>query len=514
MEGNKYDISHIYDLVLKSFYGESEGLTNKLSSKYNEGIREVFFRSLLMLKYMKKLLLFTLPLAVVAVTAATIDLNNPDNYANQSHPAYINKDNTQGNLITDKGATLGRVLFYDKHLSVNNTTACANCHQQQFAFSDTASASVGVNGNTGRHSMRLINARFANERRFFWDERATTLEEQTTMPIQDHAEMGFSGQNGDPDINDLITKMNAIWYYPQLFQWVYGDTVITEQRMQNALAQFVRSIQSFDSKFDAGRATANNDGQPFQNFTQQENQGKQLFLAPPQFDANGIRTGGGAGCAGCHRPPEFDIDPQSGNNGIIGQIGGTGLDFTNTRSPSLRDAVDINGNSYGGFMHTAGFNGINNMIDVINHYDSIRQDNPNLDNRLKPGGNLQRLRLTTQEKSNLVAFLRTLTGSDVYTNAKWSDPFTNDSLTLVPVPTSVEEAIAQAKVTAYPTVASTYVRLAIPNELSHTRMVIASSTGQVVYQGLVQERVNVSSYAAGMYIFKFENGQSVKIIKR
>lgn len=462
---------------------------------------------------MKKLLLFTLPIAVIAVTAATIDLNNPENYANQSFPNYITRDNTQGNFITDKGATLGRVLFYDKKLSVNNTIACASCHQQQFAFADTASASIGVNGNTGRHSMRLINARFADERRFFWDERATTLEQQTTQPIQDHAEMGFSGQNGDPSLNDLISKMNTIWYYPELFKWVYGDTVITESRMQNALAQFIRSIQSFDSKYDAGFATAPNPNAPFQNFTQAENQGKQLFMAPPQFDNNGIRTGGGAGCAGCHRPPEFDIDPQSRNNGVNGSFAG-GNDNDNTRSPSLRDVVDANGNAYGGFMHNSGANNMFTLLDVINHYDSIPANNPNLDNRLRPNGNLQRLRLTTQEKTNLVAFLRTLTGSDVYTNAKWSSPFTNDSLTLIPVPSSIQEAIAQAKVTVYPTVTTDYVRVAVPNELSHTRMMIVSTAGQMMYQGLIQERVDVSTYAAGMYIIKFENGQSVKIIKR
>src|SRR5690606_12856122 len=143
--------------------------------------------------------------------------------------------------------------------------------------------------------------------------------------------------------------LNNTSYYPQLFTWVYGSPQITEQRMQQALAKFIRSIQSFDSKFDAGLAMAPALAAPFSNFTMQENQGKQLFLAPPQFDANGNRIGGGAGCAGCHRPPEFDIDDNSGNNGIIGSLTG-GNDLTNTRAPSLREVVDANGNAYGGFM--------------------------------------------------------------------------------------------------------------------------------------------------------------------
>ena len=100
---------------------------------------------------------------VEAEFGTSIDLENLANYANQTVPTYITKNNSQGNLITDKGATLGRVLFYDKKLSSNNTISCSNCHIQANAFGDVALASQGVNGTTGRHSMRLINVRFANE---------------------------------------------------------------------------------------------------------------------------------------------------------------------------------------------------------------------------------------------------------------------------------------------------------------------------------------------------------------
>lgn len=134
------------------------------------------------------------PYANVKATFGTnIDLNNLSNYANQTIPTYITKDNTSGNPITDKGATLGRVLFYDKNLSANNTISCSSCHQQANAFGDTNVASIGVNGTTGRHTMRLINTRFAIENKFFWDQRAATLEFQTTQPIRNHNEMGYSG---------------------------------------------------------------------------------------------------------------------------------------------------------------------------------------------------------------------------------------------------------------------------------------------------------------------------------
>ncbi len=362
-------------------------------------------------------------MAIVSTFGNNIDLDDLENYSSQEIPNYINQDNTRGNSITDAGATLGRVLFYDKNLSSDNSISCSSCHKQEIAFGDDVRASMGVNGETGRHSMRLVNARFAEEEQFFWDERAANLEEQTTMPIQDHAEMGFSGTNGDPDFNDLIQKLEAIDYYQDLFTFVYGDANITEQRMQNALAQFIRSIQSFDSKFDAGRSMANNDGQPFSNFTAEENAGKNLFLAPPIVNNQGIRVDGGAGCGGCHRPPEFAIDPQSRNNGFVGVLNNPGeTDFTITRSPTLRDLFHTNGTANGQFMHSAV--GTDIML-VINHYNALPpgSDNNNLDNRLRPNGNLQRLQLTDEEKNSLVAFLHTLSGNNVYTDTKWSDPF-------------------------------------------------------------------------------------------
>jgi cytochrome c peroxidase len=359
--------------------------------------------------------------AIEKTFGSKVNINAPPNYAAQSIPAYITKDNARGNAISDKKALLGRVLFYDKKLSANNSIACASCHQQQHAFSDLRPASQGVNGLTGRHSMRLVNARFSNEVRFFWDERAATLEAQTTQPIQDHAEMGFSGQNGAPNLTDLLAKLKQVDYYQELFTHAYGDANITEARLQECLSQFVRSIQSFDSKYDAGRATVNNDGQPFANFTTAENTGKALFLAPPIFNADGQRVGGGAGCNGCHQAPEFDIDPQSRNNGVIGTVSGTDNDLNVTRAPSLRDLLKADGSSNGPFMHIGTSN---QVITVINHYNDISlAGNNNLDPRLRPNNRPQKLQLTNAEKDALVAFLRTLTGKNIYTDSKWADPF-------------------------------------------------------------------------------------------
>jgi cytochrome c peroxidase len=361
--------------------------------------------------------------AINATFGSNIDPENLANYANQAIPAYITKDNTGANSITDAKATLGRVLFYDKNLSIDNTISCGSCHQQALAFGDSDVASQGVSGGlTGRHSMRLVNARFGVETKFFWDERANTLEEQTTKPIQDHAEMGFSGVDGRPDLDDLIAKLDSIDYYNELFQFVYGDEAITEARMQECLAQFVRSIQSFDSKFDAGRVLAVNNNQPFANFTAQENLGKNLFIAPPVFDATGNRINGGLGCNGCHNAPEFDVDPNTRNNGIIGVLNGVGIDINNTRVPTLRDLTGPDGTLHSGLMHTAV---ITSLQGAIAHYGviNIAPGNTNLDPRLTPNGFGQRLNLTATEVDAVVAFLKTLSGNNVYTDSKWSDPF-------------------------------------------------------------------------------------------
>lgn len=360
-------------------------------------------------------------LSAQAASNGVLDLTALANYANQPVPNYITKDNAPlNNPVTDRGATLGRVLFHDKRLSRDNTISCSSCHQQAHAFGDTATASNGVAGTTSRHTMRLVNARFGTEPSFFWDQRATSLENQTTQPIQNHVEMGFSGTSGDPAFAALVIKLSAIVEYRVLFAMTFGDSVITEARVQLALAQFVRSIQSFDSRFDLGRAQAGNNAN-FPNFTTQENNGKQLFL-------------GAAGCNACHRMPEFDIDPNSRNNGVITAIGG-GTDLTNTRAPSLRDLVGIGGSSNGPFMHDGSKA---TLASVIDHYNQIPGNNANLDPRLRrQGGVPQNLNLSQQQKNDLVAFLQTLTGSAVYTDARWSDPFDpQGQLALIVLPAS------------------------------------------------------------------------------
>jgi cytochrome c peroxidase len=457
---------------------------------------------------MKKIHLLLVALGLLTLISATIDLNNLIAYASQTKPVYIVKDNTPvANPITNKGATLGRVLFYDKNLSANNTIACGSCHQQQFAFGDTATQSVGLYGKlTDRHSMRLVNARFGAEAKFFWDERATSIENQTSQPIQNHVEMGFSNTNGDPNLDSLIRKMQSIAYYPQLFTMVYGSSEITEAKIQLALAQFVRSIQSYDSKYDIGRAQVAADNISFPNFTTIENEGKALFLAAPP---------NGAGCQGCHGAPEFDIAPNTLNNGIIADAtDSTIIDLTNTRSPSLRDVVNTNGIPNGPMMHNGK---LKNLLQVVNHYNNIAAvaANTNLDPKLlRPGGVGQNLNLTTDQKNALVAFMKTLSGKDIYTNERWSNPFdANGNLTLIPVVTTgLSSNINNQHFSIYPNPASEYITLELPTGIF--QMSIFNLNGKLIRQVEIQsnQTENISDLPIGIYVLTLQHSTTHECI--
>ncbi|HMU46509.1 MAG TPA: cytochrome c peroxidase [Chitinophagaceae bacterium] len=350
--------------------------------------------------------------------AAVLNLpSTPFNYSNIALPAYLNTPPIQGqvntpatNPITDNGATLGRVLFYDKSLSINNTIACASCHKQANGFADTEVKSKGFNGGlTGRNSMSLIDAKFYPNGRFFWDQRAATLEVQTLTPIQDLVEMGMT-------LPQLETKLRTLAYYPPLFQKAFGDTAINSGRISSALAQFVRSIVSYQSKYDAGRAAfpAGNPPPPdvpFANFTPQENRGKEIFLSPI------------GGCAPCHGSETFTA-PQEKNNGIdmattdrgFGAVtNNINLDAT-FKVTTLRN-VELTAP----YMHDGRFQ---TLEEVVEHYSSGVKNHPNLSPQLRlPNGQPRQANLNVQDKAALVAFLKTLTDPTIATEVKYSNPF-------------------------------------------------------------------------------------------
>ena len=353
------------------------------------------------------------PAGVSAFT--TLNFNALANYAAPVLPAYYDAtvsvlDNTPANnAISDKVATLGRVLFYDKGLSINNTISCSSCHQQANGFDDTERFSTGFSGVAfaTAHAMRLGNVRYYQPGSMFWDKRAASVEAQASQPIQHPIEMGFTAAAGG--IPALITKLNASAYYPDLFSFAFGDATITEARIQQALAQFERAMTSSSSRWDTAyaqvfNANANNLGlgTTLPGFTTQEDRGRQLFIAGP--------NNGGAGCAACHQPPTFALAANSKSNGLDA---GETVVF---KAPSLKN-VGLSK----AFMHDGRFA---TLEEVVEHYNSGVKLGPALDtNRLAPNGVPLRLNLSADDKAALVAFMKTLTDTSLTTDAKFSDPF-------------------------------------------------------------------------------------------
>ena len=352
-------------------------------------------------------------------------LEPPLDYSS-SVPDYITRDNRLEGDVDNRKATLGRVLFYDRQLSLNNSIACGSCHIQSHAFGDSAQQSIGLDGGvTSRQSMRLVNTRYAELPSMFWDRRALSLEDQVIQPIQDHIEMGFSGTGDQPGLDSLISRLQGLQHYSELFDWAFQEDglSINASHLAEVLENFVSSIVSFDSKFDQGFSESQSIQVNFQNFTAAENRGKSLFLTPPQLSNQNVRTGGGVGCAGCHRPPEFDIDPGSANNGVDHEAGNPqGFDTTNTKSPTLRDVFNSSGIINTPMMHTGDFL---EFTTIIEHYNEVIPDvdNRTVDPRLVRGVSSVQMELTTSEREDLELFIKTLTGSNIYSDTRWSSPF-------------------------------------------------------------------------------------------
>jgi cytochrome c peroxidase len=353
------------------------------------------------------------PSSVSAVL--NIDLANLPDYQPANLPAYYDTtvsalDNTPiDNANSNRIALLGRVLFYDRQLSVNASISCASCHKQAFGFDDDKRFSTGLSGAafTSAHAMRLGNIRYWRPGTMFWDRRAASVEAQAIQPIINPIEMGWDAGAGG--ITALVTRLQALPYYQELFAFAFGSAVISEARIGQALAQFQRAMISSNSRWDGAYAQVFSPAAAnralnvtLPGFTDAENRGRQLFMTG--------QGNGGAGCAACHVPPTFALAANSQSNGL--DAGETRL----FKSPSLKN-VGVSR----AFMHDGRFA---TLAEVVEFYNSGIQAGPALDNRLRvPGGGSQRLGLSVADKAALVAFMQTLNDPVLAANAKFASPF-------------------------------------------------------------------------------------------
>jgi cytochrome c peroxidase len=321
----------------------------------------------------------------------------------------VRRHSQAGNPMTVQGIELGRMLFYEKKLSLDNSISCASCHKQQFSFSDPTPFSAGVHGKIGkRSSMALVNLFWVNE--FFWDGRVKSLEKQVLFPIQDALEMNQS-------IEQTILKLENTDIYPKKFKQVFGNDSITAEKIGKAIAQFERTLVSSNSRYDKML-------QRKYNATDQEIRGVNLFYQHPQPDPNyGTQRGGN--CGDCHGGP-LTTSYSFHNNGLdknpkdVGRNAVTNLanDIGLFRAPSLRNIALT-----APYMHDGRFK---TLEEVLDHYNEHIQPSSTLDLLIISGTNQVNgtsLSLTAQEKEDIIAFLKMLTDSTFITNPQFSDPF-------------------------------------------------------------------------------------------
>ncbi len=318
-------------------------------------------------------------------------------------PAVAEFDTTpDDNRATDAGVTLGRVLFYDTRLSANHTTACASCHHQQQAFADPRPVSPGFEGRLGeRNAMSLVNLRWGRAK-FFWDERAETLEEQALVPLHSRIEMGLSP-------GEVVERLADRELYPELFAAAFGEAEITDERVSKALTQFLRALVSGRSKFDEGFVAAGSKSDvDFANFTPAENRGKQLFQQH---------------CMQCHTLGKDDQIVlfhmfRSLTNGLdastdVADVGEGDV----TMIPS--DAGHFKASSLRNVEHTAPYmhdGRLTTLEEVIEHYSTGVQRHPAL-------GPVIRFQFSVSDKQALVDFLKTLSDPAFLTDPRFSDPW-------------------------------------------------------------------------------------------
>lgn len=306
------------------------------------------------------------------------------------------------NPMTVEGVALGKKLFYETKLSLDNSISCASCHSPENAFSDKNPVSTGVYGAQGtRQSMALVNLGWQTF--FFWDGRAKTLEQQILEPVPNPVEMHQSWEKA-------IAKLNADVNYRNDFYRAFGEEGITKEKASKAIAQFLRTMISGNSKFDVMYKIEN---------SIQLSQADQLVEITPEewagYDL--FKSLNGADCFHCHNGPLMQVQKFS-NNGLDatfadhgrGAITGNPNDMGRFKVPTLRN-IEFSGP----YMHDGRFE---TLDEVIEHYSSGIIQSPTIDPLIEfasQGG----VQLDSEQKELLKKFLQTLTDQEFINNPKF-----------------------------------------------------------------------------------------------
>lgn len=276
-------------------------------------------------------------------------------------------------------AGLGAILFFDTILSSDYSISCASCHIPQYGFADTAAFSIGVGGKkTTRNSPSVMNVLARPS--FFWDGRVETLEEQALHPISNPDEMNLP-------IDEAIKRLNQSVYYTRNFEHIFKEKP-NKTNLGKAIAAFENTLESSSTHFDRYM----ND---IDSFTESEKRGQEIFNEKGR-------------CFDCHFGPDFTGD-EFKNIGIFNgknlndsgryKISNKKEDIGSFKVPGLRNIAVTAPYMHNGMFRT--------LREVIDYYDTPNAFIPDAVNR---DGLLQLpLNLTEQEKTDLEAFLLTLT---------------------------------------------------------------------------------------------------------
>jgi len=322
-------------------------------------------------------------------------------------------------------AKLGRVLFYDKALSANNSVSCGSCHKQSLAFSDGELVSKGFDGRVGNRNTPPIQNISSHFQELFWDGRESHLEIMVTKPIFNHVEMGIRS-------NDyLLRSVKAKPYYSHLFSEAFPNEEINFSNIGDALLNFVGSLNSNNSEFD----------RPTLNRSFEVNEGEKLFFGKYNCGScHNVRNpkgynGGGQidlGKTTTQNMTAEDIKRFNESNASLinigldinyadkgkGELTGNPDDNGKFKIPNLRNVMLT-----APYMHDGRFKTID---DVLDFYSKGISTHPNLDSRLiSENSKPQVLDITKQERKYLKSFLNALTDQSFILDPKFSDPFIN-----------------------------------------------------------------------------------------
>jgi cytochrome c peroxidase len=382
--------------------------------------------------------------------------------------------------ITNAGAALGRVLFYEKRLSANRQISCGSCHAQALSFGAGTSGSPGFAGVvTPRNTMHINQLVFSPGAAVFWDGRVQTIHQQVIMPILHPDEMGLT----EPEI---VARIQETAYYEPLFEAAYGDTEVTLDRVRSALVQFVVSMVSFQTKFDQMQESGD-----LNALTPIEQQGWLLFQQS---------------CVLCHIEGHFGTDSlfniglemEYSDPGLAGWTGNP-ADHGAFKSPTLRNIAHAAPYMHDGRLAT--------LEDVVNFYSDevVAHPNNHIAEMLDLPLPFRGFRYSDDEKAALVAFMHALTDTVLLTHPKWSDPFVpitnlvestdDEALQWVVSPNpATHEVLVSWSATAFPT-----AKISLKNLNGQVLQSYRANGGS--------HRIHLNGLPAGVYVLALHSGK-------